>query len=150
MKIAAGILMYKKTPDLQVFLVHFGGPFWAKKDNGAWHIPKGLVDPGEELLAAAKRELQEETGTVIATPAAAVGKQSFIDLGFTEYNSKQVYCFAIEHGLPNNYIFKSNLTPNGWPENDRGQFFAIDEVKLKIFPAQKIFLDRLLAKFLAV
>ena len=149
MKMAAGILMYRKNNNfLEVFLVHFGGPFWAKKDNGAWHIPKGLVEQSarEDLITCAIREFQEETGVV--TPTSR--RDLFIDLGFTEYNSKQVYCFAFEHDLPNNYIFKSNLTPNGWPENDRGQFFPIEEAKLKILPIQKIFLDRLFTKLFAI
>jgi predicted NUDIX family NTP pyrophosphohydrolase len=62
-KISAGILMYRRRGgDLQVFLVHPGGPLWAKKDLGAWSIPKGEIDPGEEALSAARREFEEETG----------------------------------------------------------------------------------------
>ena len=73
-KTSAGILLFRKRPaGVQVMLVHPGGPFWAKKDDGAWSIPKGLADEGEDLLAAAQREFFEETG-------ATVGGE-FIDLG---------------------------------------------------------------------
>src|SRR3982074_3962531 len=62
---SAGILMHRGAEkDTEVLLVHPGGPFWAKKDVGPWSIPKGLVDPGEDMLAAAKREFQEETGVL--------------------------------------------------------------------------------------
>ena len=71
---SAGILLYRKTGSgIQLFLVHPGGPFWARKDDGAWSIPKGLYAEGEDALAAAKREFQEETG------AAAEGE--FVQLG---------------------------------------------------------------------
>ena len=63
-QLSAGILLFRRRPaGLEVMLVHPGGPFWAKKDEGAWSIPKGLADDGEDLLAAAKREFLEETGT---------------------------------------------------------------------------------------
>ena len=65
-KLSAGILLFRRRPTgVEVMLVHPGGPFWAKKDLGAWSIPKGLVDEGEDVLAAAKREFQEETGMPI-------------------------------------------------------------------------------------
>src|ERR1700733_13378949 len=73
-KISAGILLFRRRPpDLEVMLVHPGGPFWAKKDLGAWSIPKGLADEGEDLLAAAKREFLEETGATV--------EGEFLDLG---------------------------------------------------------------------
>src|SRR5262245_53699224 len=62
-QISAGLLMYRGTgAETEVFLVHPGGPFWAKKDEGAWSIPKGIAEKGEDLLAAAQREFEEETG----------------------------------------------------------------------------------------
>ena len=65
-KLSAGILLFRRRPaGLEVMLVHPGGPFWAKKDEGAWSIPKGLADEGEDLLAAAKREFLEETGMAV-------------------------------------------------------------------------------------
>ena len=70
-KQSAGLLMYRRTPDaaLEVFLVHPGGPFFRNKDDGAWTIPKGEPDPGEDLLACARREFQEETGAAPPDPA---------------------------------------------------------------------------------
>lgn len=141
MVIAAGLLMCRKNNnDLDVFLVHFGGPFWAKKDNGAWHIPKGLVSlsAGESLIDCAVREFREETGAVIPTL-----RRNLVDLGSTKYNNKEVYIWGVEYDLPKNFVFKSNKTPNGWDENDRGQFFPIEEALFKVLPAQKVFIERL-------
>ncbi len=143
--------MYQKVPaagkvTAQVFLVHFGGPFWKNKDNGAWHIPKGLIEPDENILVCAIREFCEETSFERGPLANSI----FRDLGFVEYNNKKVYCFAFESDLPKDFVFKSNKISTrlpagrqGWPENDRGQFFPIDEAMLKILPAQKVFLERL-------
>jgi predicted NUDIX family NTP pyrophosphohydrolase len=72
-KLSAGILLFRRRAGVEVMLVHPGGPFWAKKDEGAWSIPKGLADEGEDLLAAAKREFFEETGMQVAG--------AFLDLG---------------------------------------------------------------------
>ena len=74
-KISAGVLLYRRRPvGVEVMLVHPGGPFWAKKDAGAWSIPKGLVNEGEHLLAAAKREFLEETGTAIEGECLDLGQ----------------------------------------------------------------------------
>src|SRR6516165_11966582 len=73
-KTSAGILLFRRRPaGVQVMLVHPGGPFWAKKDAGAWSIPKGLADEGEDLLAAAKREFREETGMSVEGEFLALG-----------------------------------------------------------------------------
>ena len=87
-KLSAGILLFRRRPaGVEVMLVHPGGPFWAKKDAGAWSIPKGLADEGEDLLAAAKREFLEETGVAvdgaISRPwrAQAAGRQDDCRLG---------------------------------------------------------------------
>jgi predicted NUDIX family NTP pyrophosphohydrolase len=135
-KVAAGLLMYRKSPGLEVFLVHFGGPFWKNKDNGAWHIPKGLAEPDEDLLACARREFMEETGLDPETAQTT-------DLGTAEYNGKKIHIWAFKGELPEDFVLKSNPTPQGWPENDKGQFFPIETAFLKILPAQKIFLERL-------
>ena len=87
-KLSAGILLFRRRPTgVEVMLVHPGGPFWVKKDAGAWSIPKGLVDEGEDLLAAAKRKILEETGTVVDGEfldlwrAQAAGRQDGCRLG---------------------------------------------------------------------
>ncbi|MEO0600449.1 MAG: NUDIX domain-containing protein, partial [Myxococcota bacterium] len=74
-KVSAGVLLYRATPpDLEVLVVHPGGPFWARKDAGVWTLPKGLVEPGEELLVAAVRELREETGWSVPGPFLPLGE----------------------------------------------------------------------------
>jgi len=133
-KISAGLLMYRRNPNLEVFLVHPGGPFFKFKDN-VWSIPKGEQKDGESLLETAKREFEEETGIV--------PPEWETSLGMVEYNNKIVYCWAFENDLPKNFKLKSNLTKFGWPENDKGEFFGIPIVKTKILAAQVDFLSRL-------
>ena len=89
-KVSAGILLFRRRPaGLEVMLVHPGGPFWAKKDAEAWSIPKGLADEGEDLLAAAKREFLEETGTAI--------EGAFLDLGaHKQPGGKTIVAWACE------------------------------------------------------
>jgi predicted NUDIX family NTP pyrophosphohydrolase len=134
---SAGILMFRRSPGLNVLLIHPGGPFWAKKDFGAWSIPKGLYEPDEEPLAAAKREFEEETGCV------PDGK--FIALGEFKPGAKILTAFAVEgdFDLAN---FKSNLFAMEWPpkskrmaefpEADRAGWFGIEEAKRKILKGQ--------------
>lgn len=139
-KISAGILLFRRRPpDVEVMLVHPGGPFWAKKDAGAWSIPKGLVNEGEELLAAAKREFLEETG------AALQGE--FLDLGaFRQAGGKTVVAFAHE-GDFDPASLRSNFFSIEWPphsgstaefpEVDRAAWYSIDEAMEKATKGQK-------------
>lgn len=153
--ISAGLLLFRRTRgDWEVFLVHPGGPFWKKKDVGAWSIPKGLVNDGEEPLAAARREFQEETGIsdvgwLLATAAA----DRFIPLDTIQQKSgKIVQAWACE-GDADAAKIKSNPTrielPRGsgrWieiPEVDRAGWFSPDAARKKINPAQAEFIDRL-------
>src|SRR3954467_15414607 len=88
-EISAGILPFRRREGLEVLLAHPGGPFWANKDAGAWTVPKGLVEPGEDLLAAARREFAEETGL---RPAGA-----FLPLGSVRQKAgKTVHAWACE------------------------------------------------------
>ena len=88
-KQSAGILLFRSSHELQILLVHPGGPFWAKKDEGSWSIPKGEYDEAEDALAAAKRELREETGIVVAG--------EFLELGtFKQPSGKLISAWAIE------------------------------------------------------
>src|SRR3954465_11216925 len=92
-KRSAGILLYRRTPELEVLLVHPGGPFWAKKDLGAWSLPKGEHDEGEDALACARREFEEETGSMPSPGELA-------DLGTArQKGGKVVQAWALEGDL---------------------------------------------------
>jgi predicted NUDIX family NTP pyrophosphohydrolase len=146
-KISAGLLMYYyKGKNLKIFLVHPGGPFFAKKDEGYWGIPKGLVNEGEDLLDAAKREFEEETGI---KPSG-----EFFELGsITQKGGKVVYAWAfscdsdiIKEIKCNTFEIewppKSGKTEN-FPEVDRGEFFSEETARKKIYSFQEILIDRL-------
>jgi predicted NUDIX family NTP pyrophosphohydrolase len=147
-KRSSGILLYRGAgPSLEVLLVHPGGPFWAKKEDGAWSIPKGEHDAEEEALAAALREFEEETGS---KPEPG----ELEDLGTVRQKSgKTVQAWALEGDLDADAI-RSNTFTMEWPprsgrqsefpEVDRAAWFAIDEARERINPAQAAFLDRLI------
>lgn len=145
---SAGILVYKRAPGgLQVFLVHPGGPFWAKKDLGAWSIPKGEFDEGEDGLTAARREFLEEIGQKID------GK--FIELTPCRQPSRKVvYCWAVEGDVDADNV-RSNEFELEWPpksgrkqrfpEVDRGAWFGLEEAKRHIQAGQVPMLEELAA-----
>ena len=147
-KQAAGILLYKQTSHgLEVLLAHPGGPLWARKDLGAWTIPKGQFGADESALEAAKREFEEEMGS------AARG--DFIELGsIRQPSGKVVHAFTAESDFDAKTV-KSNLFTLEWPprsgrmgefpEVDRAQWFSMEEARQKILKGQEPFLDRLLA-----
>ena len=147
-KRSAGILLYRRSHgELEVFLVHPGGPFWVKKDLGAWTIPKGEYEDGEEPLAAAMREFREETGFPIEGP--------YIDLGIIRQASgKLVSGWAVE-GDCDPAKLVSNLCQIEWPprsrrmieipEVDRGEWFSLAEARNRIITTQVPFLDLLAA-----
>ena len=150
-KLSAGLLLFQRRLDeSSVFLVHPGGPFWHKKDIGAWSIPKGEVSAGEDFLVAAKREFTEETGFT------ADGE--FIPLGEVKQGGgKIVTAWAVEQDcLPN---IQSNTFTMEWPpksgrmqefpEVDRAEWFPLEEARRRILPGQVPFLDRLLALVLS-
>jgi predicted NUDIX family NTP pyrophosphohydrolase len=138
-KVSAGILLFRRrAASAEVMLVHPGGPFWAKKDLGAWSIPKGLVDEGEDLLAAAKREFLEETGMVV--------DGEFLDLGAHKQPGKTIVAWACE-GDFDPASLKSNPFSLEWPprsgrtaefpEVDQAAWYSIDEAFMKINKGQK-------------
>ncbi len=141
--------MYRRAGDaVEVLLVHPGGPFWKNKDDGAWSIPKGLYETGEEALAAAKREFEEETG---ATPAG-----EFVPLGdFRQSSAKTVSAWAVEGEFDVTKL-KSNTFSLEWPpksgkvsdfpEIDRAAWLSPDEARRKILKGQRPALDALLAR----
>jgi predicted NUDIX family NTP pyrophosphohydrolase len=145
-KTSAGLLMYRRRgSDLEVLLVHPGGPFWGKQDLGAWSIPKGEMLAGEEPLAVARREFEEETGV------RAEG--SFMDLGSIRQKAgKTVHAWAVEGELDPAAIRSNTFTmewPPGsgrieeFPEIDRVAFFGIEAAKTRINPGQVPLLERL-------
>lgn len=148
-KQSAGLLLYRRMgAGLEVFLVHPGGPFWAKKDLGAWSIPKGEYTEGEEALAAARREFEEETGSAI--------DGEFVGMGTVrQAGGKLVSAWAVE-GEFDPATLRSNLCEVEWPprsgkmieipEVDRGAWFSLSEARERIFASQQPFLDRLAAR----
>jgi len=145
-KASAGLLMYRKRNDqLEALLVHLGGPLWKNKDRGAWFVPKGEINPGEDQFAAAQREFQEETGLI---PAG-----EFISLGSVKHKSgKTVTAWAFA-GDCDPASLKSNTLEMEWPpksgkraqfpEIDRAEFFTIERAREKMHPAEFEFLTRL-------
>jgi predicted NUDIX family NTP pyrophosphohydrolase len=145
-KQTAGILLYRiRNGDLEVFLVHPGGPFWMKKDDGAWSIPKGETEEGEDLLRAAKREFHEETGFSL--------DGNFIALTpLKQRGGKIVHAWAVE-GDVDAESSKSNLFSMEWPprsgrraefpEVDRAAWFTLEAAKGKILQGQAEFLEEL-------
>lgn len=146
---SAGLLCYRfAANELQVLLLHPGGPFWAKKDLGAWSIPKGEFDDNEPPLEAAKREAFEETGISI--------DGAFIELSPVKQKSgKQVFAWALEYDIDPATI-KSNLFEMEWPphsgkqsefpEIDKAGWFTIDEARQKIIEGQRALIDELVEK----
>lgn len=148
-KLSAGILVFNTTADgeLKVLLVHPGGPFWKNKDEGAWSIPKGEYNEGEDPLATAKREFKEELGSVL--PAG-----NFIPLEpVTIKSGKVISAWAVKAEFETAFI-QSNQFELEWPprsgrkqffpEVDKAGWFSIKEAKIKINSGQLSFLDQLL------
>ncbi|MGC2398684.1 MAG: NUDIX domain-containing protein [Acidobacteriaceae bacterium] len=149
-KLSAGLLMYRLRGDheLEVFLVHPGGPFWAKKDLGAWSICKGEYAEGEPALEAARREFQEETGFV--------AEGNFLELGTVrQAGGKLVSAWAFAGDCDPGKLLSNRCTIE-WPprsgrmmeipEVDRGAWFSITEAGERILKSQAAFLDRLSEK----
>ena len=144
-QISAGILAFRRRPELEVLLAHPGGPFWAKKDAGAWTIPKGLVEPGDELIAAARREFTEETNLV--------ARGDMIDLApVVQKGGKLVHAFALEADFDLSQFASNTFTlewppksgrQQSFPEIDRIAYFALPIAKLKIIAYQEPLLSEL-------
>ena len=145
---SAGLLMYSKQGELRVLLAHPGGPYFAKKDEGAWTIPKGLTEAGEFLLAAAKREFVEETGYELSSDA------TFLPLGSVQLtNQKVVHGWAFEGEWRDGHVPQSNTFCLEWPprsgkmqefpEIDRAEMFCVEQAKRRINQRQLPFVDRL-------
>jgi predicted NUDIX family NTP pyrophosphohydrolase len=144
----AGLLLYRHCDgDLEVFLVHPGGPYWAKKDAGAWSIPKGELEEGENPLEAAKREFTEETGFAVD------GEFRQLD-PLKQRSGKIVHAWAVEADC-DAALVRSNLFSLEWPpksgqlqkfpEVDRAQWFSIREARTRIIAGQIGFIDQLIS-----
>jgi predicted NUDIX family NTP pyrophosphohydrolase len=144
---SAGVLLYRRTPELQVLLGHMGGPFWARKDAGAWSIPKGEHDDGEDALDAARREFAEELGSPV--PATTL-----VPLGELRAGAKLLTVWAAEGDLDADAVV-SGTFPLEWPprsgrvqhfpEVDRAAWFGLDEARTRLVAGQVPYLDRLRA-----
>ena len=143
MRKSAGLLLYRRRGDrVEVLRVHPGGPFWARKDRGAWTIPKGELEPGEPPLEAARREFLEECGTAIEgtfAPLPAV----------RQAGGKEVIAFAVEAdfdvGALSSNVFTIEWPPKSgreatFPEVDRAEWMALDSARERIHPAQAVWL----------
>ena len=138
--------MYRRDRDaLRVLLVHPGGPFWKNRDEGAWSIPKGECETGEEMLGAARREFEEELGSKPAGDFQPLGD-------IRQRSGKLVTAFAVEGEFDPRALcsleFELEWPPKSgnrksFPEVDRAQWFTLEEARRKILPAQGEFLDRI-------
>lgn len=145
-RVSAGLLMYRfREEELQVFLAHPGGPFFANKDEGAWTIPKGEIEPGEDMFEAAKREFQEETGIV---PTGA-----FIALSpIRQKGGKIIHAWAFEGDCDPTAVVSNTFTmewppksgrQTAFPEMDRADFFGVPEAMRKIKAGQDALITEL-------
>ncbi|MGC2460415.1 MAG: NUDIX domain-containing protein [Steroidobacteraceae bacterium] len=139
-KRSAGIVLYRKRLGiLEIFLVHPGGPYWARKDNGAWSIPKGEYEQGEEALQAAQREFLEETGVAVNGPFLALAP-------VRQPSGKMITAWAAEGDLDPTRL-RSNTFSLEWPpksgvmqsfpEVDRGAWFSLANARSKLSPGQR-------------
>jgi predicted NUDIX family NTP pyrophosphohydrolase len=149
---SAGLLLHRRTSNgIEVFIVHPGGPWFARKDEGVWSIPKGEVEDGEEPLDVARREFVEETGQTLE--ACGITGISHALGEVRQAGGKQVEAWAVAGDWPEGAELVSNTFPMEWPprsgrmqefpEVDRGGFVPIAVARTKLNPAQVAFLDRL-------
>ena len=140
---SAGILMWRRRTERELLLTHFGGPMWRNKDEGAWAIPKGVIDAGESAEQAARREFQEELGTKPDGELIPLGR-------IRQKGGKWVEAFLLEGDLDADAIVSNRFTAE-WPprsgrfqsfaEVDRAQWFTVAEARRKILPSQLPLID---------
>jgi predicted NUDIX family NTP pyrophosphohydrolase len=147
---SAAVLLYRRRAEVEVYLAHMGGPFWARKDEGAWSLPKGIVDEGDlgDELAAARREFAEEIGT---PPPDA----DFVPLGEFRGSGKTIVVFAAESefepGEVRSNTFELEWPPRSgrrqsFPEVDDARWFGVGEAARKLTKGQRPILDALRAR----
>jgi predicted NUDIX family NTP pyrophosphohydrolase len=145
-KVSAGLLLFRRRDGaLEVLLGHMGGPFWAGREIGAWSIPKGLPEPGEDLLAAARREVREETGLEPAGPFLALRP-------IRQAGGKEVHAWAVETDCEPGSLRSNHMRiewPRGsgrwrsYPEIDRAAWLTLPEARARIVRGQAALLDEL-------
>jgi predicted NUDIX family NTP pyrophosphohydrolase len=142
---SAGVLLYRRAPDLEVLLVHPGGPYWVRKDAGAWQIPKGGIGEGEESAIAAVREVREELGLILEGQLQPLGE-------IRQAGGKWVEAFALEHDFDPAHIrsieFEMEWPPRSgktalFPEVDAARWMSIAQARKAMLPSQLPLLDRL-------
>ena len=146
MKRSAGVLLYRRTGgEVEVLLIHPGGPYWLRKDRGAWQIPKGEIDAGEDAETAARREVEEELGVRLEGSLEPLGE-------IRQAGGKRVTAFAIEHDLDASAIasneFEMEWPPNSgrierFPEVSAAQWLGLAQARAVMLPSQLPLLDRL-------
>jgi predicted NUDIX family NTP pyrophosphohydrolase len=143
---SAGVLLYRRTAGaVEVLLVHPGGPYWRNKDAGAWQIPKGAIEPGEDDAAAARREVEEELGVVLIGDLVPLAE-------IRQAGGKLVQGFAIEQDIDSEAIvsmtFELEWPPRSglirsFPEVDRARWFGLEEARAMMLVSQQPLLDAL-------
>ena len=147
---SAAVLLYRRRDDVEVWIAHMGGPFWVRKDEGAWSLPKGIVESGDlgDELAAARREFAEEIG-------APAPDADYVPLGEFRGSGKTIVVFAAESEFDPGAIvsntFELEWPPRSgrrqeFPEVDDARWFAVEEARAKLTKAQRPILDALLAR----
>ena len=146
-KSSAGIVLYHRRPRLELLIAHPGGPFWRNRDRGAWSIPKGLLQPGEDALAAARREFEEETGLPVPT-------ENLVALGsVVQRSGKRVHAWAAEGDADLDTLVSNTFTlewPRGsgvtveYPEMDEFLWATPSLAREKLNPAQTAFVERII------
>ena len=148
-KQSAGLLLYRRgSGGIEVLLVHPGGPFWARKDDGSWSIPKGEVEPGEETLEVALREFEEELGS-----PPAIEREALVDLGAIRQKAGKIVAAWCAEGDFDPSGLRSNTFSLEWPprsgqrsefpEVDRACWYSLAEARVKLLEAQAELIDRL-------
>ncbi len=150
MKRSAGVLLYKKEKDEYfVLLAHFGGPYWQNQDKGAWSLTKGIVEENESVLAAAKREVEEETNLKVSSDifylASKKVSRNKLVIMFYAYYDGDLSCFK-SNTFSLEWPKNSNQTKE-FPEMNEIRWFSLKEAKEYIHPTQRFFVERLEEKF---
>lgn len=148
-KVSAGILLFRKKPNLQLLLAHPGGPLWWDEEEGVWSVPTGRVSNSQSPLEAARTQFQAIFGFI--------PEGNYLELGTTETSDRdQIHLWATEYQIPDDFIFEPELFEMEWPPEsdqkeafpiiDRIEYFGAFEARQKLVVEQRIFISRLIDK----